>query len=124
MTARSEGTVLAAIGRFGRDDDNVIGTTIASRRGLGPSQSLFKLQQLAHEIEIWRNDWTTLFDHRVGFDQAQLGVTHQVSDGDSRRTGDASVAMNQHCSAAAPCFIYKEKEKKRSLSKHLGNGSV
>ena len=108
VTARGEWTVLAA----GRLIGAIDGAVIAIRWS---SQSLFKFQQLAHKVEIWRDDWTTLFDHRVGFHQAQLGVTHQVSDGDGRRTGNASVAMNQHCSTGASRFICRKQKKNKTI---------
>jgi hypothetical protein len=78
---------------------------------IGSPESLFEFQQLTHKIEIGRNDGTALLDHRVSLDQTQLGVTHQVSDGDGWRTRNARVTMDQNRTATATSFICQSKRK-------------
>lgn len=79
MTARCDGI---SIGRFRRRTGT--GTALVVGCIGGSPESLFKFQQLAHEIEIGRDDGPSLLHHRVGIDQTQPSVTHEVSDGDGR----------------------------------------
>ena len=62
-------------------------------------EKLFEFEQLAHEVEIGRDDGPALLDQRVGVDQRQAGVGHQVGDGDGRRARHARVAVHQHGAA-------------------------
>lgn len=48
-------------------------------------QTLFEFQQLAHEVEIGRDDGSPLLHHRVGLHQRERRVSHQVGDGHRRR---------------------------------------
>jgi hypothetical protein len=117
VTARSDWTHVA-IGRRRTSDGRrhirwlfCIGVGGRDRMMIGSPESLFEFQQLTHKIEIGRNDGTALLDHRVSLDQTQLGVTHQVSDGDGWRTRNARVTMDQNRTATATSFICQSKRK-------------
>lgn len=117
VTARSDWTHVA-IGRRRTSDGRrhirwlfCIGVGGGRANGMigSSSESLFEFQQLTHKIEIGRDDGTALLDHRVSLDQTQLGVTHQVSDGDGWRTRNARVTMDQNRTATATSFICQSK---------------
>jgi len=82
----------------------------------GSLKALLELEQLAHEVQIGRNDGTPLLDHRVGLDQSERRVTHQVGDGDGRRSRNSRVAMDQHGSVRFPRFICKDSKKNFSFN--------
>ena len=76
----------------------------------GPPQSLLELEQLAHEVQVRRDDGSALLDEGVGFDEAELRVAHQIRDGDGGRARDARVAVDQHGAAVRSRFLCENKE--------------
>ena len=62
--------------------------------------TLFKgflvLEQLAHEVEIRRNDGAFPFDELIGIIHAHFGVSHQKANDDGRRTTDARNTVDQN----------------------------
>ena len=77
----------------------------------GSLKALLELEQLAHEVQIGRNDGTPLLDHRVRLDQSERRVTHQVGDGDGRRSRNSRVAMDQHGPVRFARLICKKSRK-------------
>ena len=83
------------------------------------AQSLLELEQLAHKIQIGRDDGSPLLDHRVRLDQTQRGVAHQIGDRDSRRPRYAGVTVNQNGSITRPGLICCKRNKKKKQLTYL-----
>lgn len=80
------------------------------RERVGQRQSLLELEQLAHEVQVRRDDGTALLHQSVRLDEAQLRVAHQVSDGNRRRPRDARVTVHEHGAAVRSGLLYKQKK--------------
>lgn len=66
-------------------------------------KALLQLQQLSHEVQVWRYDWTGRLDHFVRIHHGQLSVAHDVRYGHGRRPRYTGLTVNQHASAGLPC---------------------
>ncbi|KAI5627135.1 hypothetical protein C0J50_13633, partial [Silurus asotus] len=55
----------------------------------------FKLQELAHEVQVGRDDRSSQLHKLVGVHHGHPGVFHQVRDDDSGRARDARLAVNE-----------------------------
>lgn len=59
-------------------------------------QILFQLQQLTHEVEVRRDDWTGKLHHLVGFQQRDGLVAHDVGYRNRSATADTGLTVQQH----------------------------
>lgn len=83
---------------------------VTARRGLlrrsgtadaaGRPQTLFQLQQLAHEVQVRADDRTRVLHQFVRLHHRQAFVSHYVGDGDRRAARYAGLTMHQHAAAS------------------------
>lgn len=59
-------------------------------------QTLVIDSQLAHEAQIWIDLWATLFNQIVGILPVHCLNSHQIGNGNGRRTRDSRQTMNQN----------------------------
>lgn len=70
---------------------------------------LLELQQLAHEVEVRRDDGPLAFDKLVGVGHGHPAVLHQVGDHNGGRSRHARLAVNQEAHTCLLCFLDKLK---------------
>lgn len=59
-------------------------------------ETLLELQQLAHEVKIWRDDRSRHLHQLVSLQQRQRLVAHHIGNGNGSRSRDAGLTMQQH----------------------------
>lgn len=84
----------------------------AGLRGAGGrGQDLgLKLEELAHEAEVWGDDAPPLLDELEGLVQLHPVGAHEVRQADGGRTGDARLAVYEHTTAFILHRVWKGKE--------------
>ena len=60
---------------------------------------LFKLEQLAHEVDVGRDDGAFVLDEGEGVAERALGARYQVGEHDGGRARHARLAVHQHTPA-------------------------
>lgn len=71
------------------------------------AQILLQLQQLAHEVQIGRDDRPGHFHQLVGLQQGERLVPHDVGDGNGGAPRNPRVAVQQHSGTRFPCIFCK-----------------
>lgn len=69
---------------------------------------LLKLQQLAHEVEVRRDDGPFAFHKLVGVGHGHPAVLHQVGDHDGGRSRHARLAVDQKAHSCLVCFLCRK----------------
>lgn len=81
---------------------------------------LLELQQLTHEVKVWRDDGPPGFDKLVGVCHGHPGVLHQIGDHDGGGSRHACLAVDQKAHTCLMCFLCREEQiKQNKLSKCL-----
>lgn len=63
--------------------------------GAVEAQRPLKVQELAHEVEVWRDVGLFPLDEVVGVVERQVELLHQVGHGDGHRAADAGQTVHQ-----------------------------
>ena len=69
-------------------------------------QRPLKVQQLAHEVKVWRDVGLLALDEVVGVVERQVEPLHQVGHRDGNRTADTRQAVDQDAALLRPGLVW------------------
>lgn len=78
------------------------------------AQRPLKVQELAHEIEVWGNVGLLPLDKVVGVVEREVKSLHQIGHGDCDGAADASEAVDQDAALLGPGLVCERKGKLQS----------
>lgn len=95
----------AEVQRLRRRRSSVVARALKSQRAL-------KVQQLAHEVEIWRDVRFFHLYNVVGIVHGQVELLHQVGYSHCDRAADTGKAVHEDTALLTSSLVYTRKEKK------------